>query len=114
MRTLRTNVGQPGSVLSRLKRRPQGPAAGKLHRASHLRQPRILRSAFLVLVMAMAGVAQNGADLESQPVLRVAGKLKCSCGCNQNMACQMPGGCAVCKTNRTKIFQMQHGGMTDQ
>jgi len=79
-----------------------------------LRQPRILRSVFLVLVMAVAGVAQNGADLESQPVLRVAGKLKCSCGCNQNMACQMPGGCAICKTNRTKIFKMQQGGMTDQ
>jgi cytochrome c-type biogenesis protein CcmH/NrfF len=79
-----------------------------------LNQPRLLRSALLVLAMAAAGIAQNGADLESQPVLRVAGKLKCSCGCNQNMACQMPGGCQVCKTNRTKIFQMQQGGMTDQ
>lgn len=80
----------------------------------HLRQPRLLRSVFLVLVMAIAGVAQNGADLESKPVLRVAAKLKCSCGCNQNMACQMAGGCQICKTNRTKIFQMQQGGMTDQ
>jgi cytochrome c-type biogenesis protein CcmH/NrfF len=79
-----------------------------------LNQPRILRSAFLVLVMAIAGLAQNAADLESQPVLRIAAKLKCNCGCNLNMACQMPGGCSVCKTNRTKIFQMQQEGMTDQ
>ena len=91
---------------------PQEPPLTLFFRS--LRQPRILRSAFLVLVMAVAGIAQNGADLESQPVLRIAGKLKCSCGCNQNMACQMPGGCQVCKTNRTKIFQMQQGGMTDQ
>jgi len=79
-----------------------------------LRQPRILRSAFLVLVMAIAGLAQNAADIESQPVLRVASKLKCNCGCNLNMACQMPGGCSICRTNKTKIFQMQQGGMTDQ
>jgi cytochrome c-type biogenesis protein CcmH/NrfF len=30
------------------------------------------------------------------------------------MACQMPGGCALCKTNRTKIYQMQQAGMSDQ
>ncbi|MEQ1948446.1 MAG: cytochrome c-type biogenesis protein CcmH [Bryobacteraceae bacterium] len=79
-----------------------------------MNQPRLLRSAFLVLVMAIAGLAQNAADLESQPVLRVAAKLKCSCGCNLNMACQMPGGCALCKTNRTKIYRMQQEGMDDQ
>ncbi|MEQ1886033.1 MAG: cytochrome c-type biogenesis protein CcmH [Bryobacteraceae bacterium] len=79
-----------------------------------LHQPRILRSAFLVLVMAIAGLAQNAADLESAPVLRIANKLKCSCGCNLTMACQMPGGCALCKTNRTKIYRMQQEGMNDQ
>jgi cytochrome c-type biogenesis protein CcmH/NrfF len=76
--------------------------------------PHILRSCLLVAVMTVAGFAQNGADLESAPVLRVGARLKCSCGCNQTTACQMPGGCAMCKTNRTKIYQMQHMGMNDQ
>jgi len=73
-----------------------------------------LRSCLLIAVMTVAGFAQNGADLESTAVLRVGAKLKCKCGCNQTMACQMPGGCALCKTNRTKIYQMQQAGMSDQ
>jgi cytochrome c-type biogenesis protein CcmH/NrfF len=40
--------------------------------------------------------------------------MKCTCGCNQNMACQMPGGCALCKANRTKIYKMQMAGMNDK
>jgi cytochrome c-type biogenesis protein CcmH/NrfF len=76
--------------------------------------PHVLRSCLLVAVMTVAGFAQNGADLESAAVLRVGAKMKCSCGCNQTMACQMPGGCAICKANRTKIYQMQHMGMSDQ
>ena len=76
--------------------------------------PRALRTTLLVAMMTAAAFAQNGADLESDTVLRVGAKLKCKCGCNQTIACQMPGGCALCKTNRTKIYQMQHSGMSDQ
>ena len=76
--------------------------------------PRALRTTLLVAMMTAAAFAQNGADLASDAVLRVGAKLKCTCGCNQNMACQMPGGCALCKANRTKIYQMQHAGMTDK
>src|SRR5262249_40215591 len=85
-------------------------------RARSLRDvpPQMLRSCLLVAVMAVAAYSQNGADLESDAVMRVGARLKCSCGCNQTMACQMPGGCAVCKTNRTKIYQMQRAGMSDQ
>jgi cytochrome c-type biogenesis protein CcmH/NrfF len=76
--------------------------------------PRALRTTLLVAMMTAAAFAQNGADLESGAVLRVGAKLKCSCGCNQNMACQMPGGCAVCKASRTKIYKMQQAGMNDK
>jgi len=76
--------------------------------------PRALRSCLLVAAMTAAAFAQNGADLESSAVLRVGAKLKCSCGCNQTVACQMPGGCAMCKASRTKIYQMQRSGMTDR
>jgi hypothetical protein len=29
------------------------------------------------------------------------------------MACEMPPGCPMCKTNKTKIFGMQKSGMND-
>jgi cytochrome c-type biogenesis protein CcmH/NrfF len=83
-------------------------------RAARNIPPRALRSCLLVAAMTAAAFAQNGADLESSAVLRVGAKLKCSCGCNQTVACQMPGGCATCKASRTKIYQMQRSGMTDR
>lgn len=64
--------------------------------------------------MVAAALAQTAGDLDSPAVNRVAAKLKCDCGCNQNMACVMPPGCPVCKTNKTKIFGMQKAGMSDQ
>lgn len=73
-----------------------------------------LRTCLLIVMLGVAVLAQNGADLESAAVLRVGAKLKCKCGCNQSVACQMPGGCGQCKMNRTKIYQMQHSGMSDQ
>lgn len=76
--------------------------------------PRALRTCLLIAAMTAAAFAQNGADLESAAVLRVGAKLKCKCGCNQTVACQMPGGCALCRTNRTKIYQMEQAGMSDQ
>jgi cytochrome c-type biogenesis protein CcmH/NrfF len=63
--------------------------------------------------MVAAALAQTASDLDSPAVNRVAAKLKCSCGCNQNMACVMPPGCPMCKTNKTKIFGMQKTGMND-
>jgi cytochrome c-type biogenesis protein CcmH/NrfF len=73
-----------------------------------------LRTCLLIVTLGVAVLAQNGADLESAAVLRVGARMKCKCGCNQSMACQMPGGCGQCKMNRTKIYQMQHAGMSDQ
>ena len=87
--------------------------ASLFHSARNM-PPHALRTALLVAMMTAAAFAQNGADLESAAVLRVGAKLKCKCGCNQTTACQMPGGCALCKTNRTKIYQMQHSGMSDR
>ena len=64
--------------------------------------------------MMVAALGQTATDLDSPLVNRIASKLKCSCGCNQNMACVMPPGCPVCKTNKTKIFGMQKSGMGDR
>ena len=75
---------------------------------------RKFRTSFLLVVMVAAALAQTASDLDSPPVNRVAAKLKCDCGCNQDMACVMPPGCPVCKMNKTKIFGMQKAGMSDQ
>jgi cytochrome c-type biogenesis protein CcmH/NrfF len=64
-------------------------------------------------LLAASGFAQNAADLESKPVLRVADDLKCSCGCNQSMACKMEGDCQICRRAKTKIFELQQSGQTD-
>jgi cytochrome c-type biogenesis protein CcmH/NrfF len=64
--------------------------------------------------MTVAALGQTATELEQPGVLRVAAKLKCSCGCQQTMACVMPPGCPICKTNKTKILGMQKSGMDDQ
>lgn len=72
------------------------------------------KTSLLIVLMIAAAAAQTATETESPEVNRVARKLKCNCGCNQDMACLMPPGCPVCKTNKTKIFKMQQSGMTDQ
>src|SRR5712691_12820926 len=72
------------------------------------------KTSFLIAIMMVAALGQTATDLDSPPVNRIAAKLKCNCGCNQNMACVMPPGCPVCKTNKAKMVNMQKSGMSDQ
>jgi cytochrome c-type biogenesis protein CcmH/NrfF len=58
-------------------------------------------------------LAQTAVDLDSPPVNRVAKKLACSCGCYQDMTCQMEPGCGMCKMAKTKIFAAQQAGKSD-
>jgi len=69
---------------------------------------------FLALVLAASGLAQTATEMEAPQVNRVAEKMKCPCGCNQNMACRMdPYPCPVCRKNKAKIISMQAEGKTD-
>lgn len=70
---------------------------------------------FSVLLALAAGLcmAQTAVDLDSAPVNRVAKKLACSCGCYQDMTCQMEPGCGLCKRAKTKIFAEQQAGKSD-
>ncbi|HTS78549.1 MAG TPA: cytochrome c-type biogenesis protein CcmH [Bryobacteraceae bacterium] len=72
-----------------------------------------LKTSLLVAAMAALCLAQTAGDLESPAVLRVADKLKCSCGCNLTMACKMEGDCQICRRGKTKIFTMQQQGQSD-
>ena len=73
-----------------------------------------MRKSSLILAFATGlCFAQTAVDLDSVPVNRVAKKLACSCGCAQDMTCQMEPGCGVCKRAKTKIFAEQQAGKSD-
>lgn len=67
----------------------------------------------LLAVACGLSLAQTAVDLDSPPVNRVAKKLACSCGCAQDMTCQMEPGCGICKRAKTKIFAEQQAGKSD-
>ena len=72
------------------------------------------KSSLLIAIMMAAALGQTASEMDSPEINRIAAKLKCSCGCNQNMACVMPPGCPVCKTNKAKMVNMKKSGMSDQ
>jgi len=72
------------------------------------------KSSFLIAIMMVAAIGQTATEMDSPQINRIADKLKCNCGCNQSMACVMPPGCPVCKTNKAKMVNMQKSGMSDQ
>jgi cytochrome c-type biogenesis protein CcmH/NrfF len=75
---------------------------------------RRFRRSFLLLVLAAAAIAQTSSQIESDEVKRVGTHLKCTCGCNENLNCNMSSGqCHICKPARSKIFAMQQSGMSD-
>src|SRR6202163_4073080 len=72
------------------------------------------KSSLLLAIMVVAALGQTATEMDSPQINRIAAKLHCSCGCNQSMACVMPPGCPVCKTNKAKMVNMQKSGMSDQ
>src|SRR5665213_4262127 len=72
------------------------------------------KSSCLIARMMVAAVGQTATEMDSPAIDRIASKLKCSCGCFQNMACVMPPGCPICKMNKAKMVNMKKSGMSDQ
>ena len=76
---------------------------------------RQFKTSLLIALLAAVALAQSASEWDSHEVNAIAGKLKCNCGCKQDIACSMPPyPCPVCKTNKVKIFHMMSGGMTEQ
>lgn len=74
-----------------------------------------LKTAFLVVLLGAVALAQSASEWDSHAVNAIAAKLKCSCGCKQDIACTMPPyPCPVCKMNKIRIFDMMNSGMTEQ
>lgn len=74
-----------------------------------------LKFSFLLLLMAVAALAQTATQLESDEVKRVGTHLSCQCGsCQENFNCNMSSGqCHFCKPARAKIYKMQREGQSD-
>ena len=75
---------------------------------------RFIKRSLLVFALAIAAIAQTSSQIESDEVKRVGIHLKCTCGCGENLNCNMSSGqCHICKPARAKIFKMQQEGMRD-
>ena len=60
-------------------------------------------------------MAQSAAEWDSPRVNAIAQKLRCPCGCQLPMSCQMPPHpCPTCKKNRIRIHDMLTQGMSEQ
>lgn len=72
------------------------------------------KTVFLVAVLGAVALAQSASEWDSHAVNAIAAKLKCNCGCKQDIACTMPPyPCPVCKMNKIRIFTMMNQGMTE-
>ena len=74
---------------------------------------RIPRCALLVALVAAISVAQSTSDYDSHEINAIAAKLKCNCGCNQNMSCNMQPGCPVCKAAKIRMYNMKASGKSE-
>jgi|SRR5579862_1396850 len=74
------------------------------------------KASLLIAAATVLCVAQTATEYESPDVVRIAGKLQCSCGCHLNMACVMPptGICPVCKASKIRIANMQKEGKSEK
>src|SRR5580704_15479991 len=85
----------------------------RLNRSGHVGYRRG-RRILLFLTLAAAALAQTSSQIESDEVKRVGAHLQFTCGCNDNLNCNMSSGqCPVCKPARTRIFKQQQAGMSD-
>jgi cytochrome c-type biogenesis protein CcmH/NrfF len=81
-------------------------------------RPKLRRSIFyalLAVTAAAVAIAQTESQIQSEQVKRVGTHMNCQCGaCNENLNCLMSAGeCHFCKPARTKIFEMQQSGQSD-
>jgi len=61
----------------------------------------------------MVALGQTASQWDSDEINGIAKHLKCTCGCNQNMSCQMQPGCPVCKAAKMRMYNMKATGKTD-
>lgn len=77
----------------------------KLHR---------FKSSLLILLVAVAALAQTASEKPSVDVRRVGARLQCQCGCKDSVATCSMLECSFSKPAKERIAQMQSVGMSDE
>jgi cytochrome c-type biogenesis protein CcmH/NrfF len=75
---------------------------------------RRFRSSLLVLVVAVAALAQTASEKPTENVRRVGARLQCQCGCKDSVAVCSMLDCHFSKPAKLRIAQMQSVGMSDE
>src|SRR3954454_24555953 len=77
------------------------------------RKMRRFKSSFLILLLAVAALAQTASEKPNVDVRRVGARLQCQCGCKDSLApCSMLE-CHFSKPAKERIAQLQSVGMND-
>jgi cytochrome c-type biogenesis protein CcmH len=71
------------------------------------------KSSFLLVLLAIAALAQSASEKPSVDVRRVGAHLACKCGCTDSVASCAMLECHFSKPAKEKIAQMQAVGMSD-
>ena len=71
------------------------------------------KSSLLILMLAVAALAQTASEKPSVDVRRVGARLQCQCGCKDSVATCSMLECHFSKPAKERIAQMQSVGMSD-
>jgi cytochrome c-type biogenesis protein CcmH/NrfF len=75
---------------------------------------RRFKNSLLLLILAVAALAQTASEKPSLDVRRVGMRLQCQCGCKDSVATCSMLECGFSKPAKEKIARMLALGMTDQ
>ena len=75
---------------------------------------RRFKSSLLILLVAVAALAQTASEKPSVDVRRVGARLQCQCGCKDSVATCSMLECHFSKPAKERIAQMQSVGMSDE
>jgi len=78
------------------------------------RKMRRFKSSLLILLVAVAALAQTASEKPSVDVRRVGARLQCQCGCKDSVATCSMLECHFSKPAKERIAQMQSVGMNDE
>src|SRR4051812_11908450 len=78
------------------------------------RKMRRFKSSLLLLILAVAALAQTASEKPSVDVRRVGARLQCQCGCKDSVATCSMLECHFSKPAKERIAQMQSVGMNDE
>ena len=72
------------------------------------------KSSLLVLMLAVAALAQTASEKPNNDVRRVGARLQCQCGCKDSVATCSMLECSFSKPAKLRIAQMQAVGWSDE